>query len=821
MSVDDWARVQQLFDEFCDCPHDERASRLAAADAPDSVKEQVAELLVHDDAVNLDRVAEQVRSAAETLDGASVAGTDIGPWRLLRRIGAGGMGDVFLAERADGRFDARAAIKFVAGSGENALQLFDRERRVLARLDHPAIARMFDAGEHPRLGAYLVMEYIEGRPLDQHVAVERLEPLAVVEWITRVAEVLAHAHGRLILHRDLKPAHLLITPDDQLKVLDFGIAGLLASADDGSNTAPGSYTPRYASPEQIVHQATTTRTDLFALGLLLHELLSDGRPAFGPDPEHWLRRKLAGQRDPLSRHAGIDARRWRDLDAIVGRCLAPPEEPGYASVSELDADLRAVLDDRPVRARTGGTLESVRRWIRRHRLASASTAIALAAVLAGAGASLWFAREAQIERDIAVTETAKARQITRFLEEVFTTATPGIGQGPDTTVRVLLDEGAERIQRDLGDRPEITAYLELAIARSYMFLGLYDEAFDLLDRPPPDPLPADAGTWIERAIVTARVDLLRGRYQDALDGLDVLLDQPMDDLMRARVELRRAEALVNLGDTDGARIAAERTQTLADESPDGLTQRASAFNMLGAIAYNEGRLEEARERFIELLDVHLAHYGELHATTSMTLFNLGGVSLAQGDVDGALDYYRRAVAAFEALFGVDNRTVAMGHRAYGIAYQRAGDAEAAERHLVRALTALENWNGRESPVWQEAGLKLVELHLLTDRIDQAAALLAELPSRAVDDLSSHQLVACRTERLQALLGLTPPPTADCTAGRTLPAFARALEHLVEARLASSQDPAAFNRAIDAGRAAQAELSVPEPLLDVAFAALDR
>ncbi|NKI35622.1 protein kinase [Wenzhouxiangella sp. XN79A] len=820
MSHDDWAQVQALFDAVCDLPPAERDAALSAPDVLPGVRREVEELLAHDGAAGLDRFADQVRSTAEALDHAALAGTEIGPWRLLRRLGSGGMGDVFLAERADGRFEARAAIKFVAGGGEGAVRLFERERRILARMDHPAIARMFDAGEHPQLGAYLVMEYIDGRPLDQHVAVERLDPLAVVRWVARVAEVLAHAHGRLILHRDLKPAHLLVTPDDQLKVLDFGIAGLLET-DDGTTTAPGSYTPRYASPEQILHQATTMRTDLFAVGLLLHELLADGRSPFGDDCEQWSARKLAGQRDPLPRPPGVGRRRWRDLDAILGRCLAPPEAPGYASVSDLETDLQAVLDDRPVRARSTGTLEAMLRWIGRYRLASASIAVALSAVLVGSGVSLWFARQAQAERDLAVIEAEKARQITAFLEAVFTTATPGVGKGPDTPVRVLLDEGAERIGRDLDDQPDIAAYLELAIARSYMFLGLYDQAHALLDRPEPDPPTGDPATWTERGIVMARIDLLRGRYAEALARLDALRDRPMDDIVRARLELRRAESLVNTGDTAGASDAAERILTLADDTPAGLTQRAGALNMLGVIAYNLGDYEEAQARFEQMLEVHLDHYGEVHGTTSMTLFNLGGVALARGEVDDALGYYQRAVAAFETLFEVDNRTVAIGHRALGIAHQRAGDAAAAERHLVRALTALEHWNGRENPAWQEAGLKLVELQLLRGRTDDALQLLAELPNRAVDELASHQQVACRTERLQALLGLIPPPGTDCTAGRLLPAFSRALEHLVEARSARTTDPATFTRARTAGRTAVAELTVPEPLLEAAYDDLDR
>jgi serine/threonine protein kinase len=820
MSDDNWTRIQSLFDALCDLPPDERARQLAAADVSDAVRAEVQALLDHDNADGLDRVAEQVGTVASRIDDAATSGTEIGPWRLLRKLGAGGMGDVYLAERADGRFEARAAFKFVTQSGERAASLFERERRILARLDHPAIARIFDAGEHDRLGAYLVMEYIDGRPLNEHAEIERLEPLAIVEWILRVTDALAHAHGQLILHRDLKPAHLLVTADDQLKVLDFGIASLLESdQQDGTTTAHGSYTPRYASPEQILHRATSTRTDLFAVGLLLHELLTGGASPFGDDPEQWSARKLAGRRDPLPPLAGLDRRRIQDLNAILDRCRASPDGPAYSSASELENDLRAVLDGRPVRVRRVGALESIQRWVGRHRLASAAMLIAISAILVGSGVSLWFARQAQSERDIAILEAEKARQITTFLEEVFTTATPGLGQGPDTPVRALLDEGAERIQRDLRDQDEIAAYLELAIARSYMFLGMYDEAGELLTRPPPDPLPDDPATWVQRRLVQARIDLLSGRYEAALVRLDSIADWPMDPAAKIQRQLRRAEALVNLDRPDEAGAAAEAILPLADDSEEGLMQRESAYNMLGILAYNAGDLAEAQARFSEMLAVQQERLGEMNERTTMSLYNLGGVSLAMGDVESAIDYYERSTRNFEAMFGVENRTVAMSHRALGIAHQRSGNAEEAEHHLRRAMNAYEAWNGRAHPSWQEAGLKLVELLLLIERSDEASSVLGQLPGEAIDELSSHQQVACRTQRLQMLLGLIDPPADDCRQGRTLPAFSRALEHLVSARLAAPMSPA-FENERTAGRSAIGELSVSEPLLHAAFDALD-
>jgi serine/threonine-protein kinase len=814
MTAEDWSGIQAHFDALCDLPEAEQRSRLAALELSPEARRRLELLLAFDQPEELDSIARSVGRLARDVDRAGAVGQQIGPYRIRRALGEGGMGDVYLAERNDGRFEARVAIKFLAIRGLRGRKLFDRERQILARLDHPAIARILDAGEHPELGAYLVMEYVDGAAIHTAAKQHTIDPTGLIDLLCQAADAVAHAHQNLVLHRDLKPDHLLITPGGQIKVLDFGVAALLAEdSETAEQTGHSAYTPRYAAPEQLLHQATTTRTDVYALGLVLYELLSGGSSPFGEDRDRLSENKLAGQCAALPPLAGLQRRQRLDMDAILQRCLARLPQDRYAGPGELAADLRAVLDDQPISVRRPGSFELIGRWLNRHRLAGAAISVAVLAITGGSTAAMLFAQNARIERNVAIQEAEKAQAITAFLEGIFTTATPGRDQGPDTPVRELLARGSERLADDLAGQPEATAYLELAIARSYMFLGLYDEAFALL-------ADADAGapdTRRNRTLVAARIDNLRGRYRDALARLERIQDDDLSRNQRAELELRRANALVNLEQIEPARRAALQAIELGDDSEAGLDLRTSGQNMLGVLAYNRGEFEQARQLFSDMLELRIRQFGEVHGTTAMNLFNLGSVSLAMSDPDTALGYFERALAAFEALFGVENRTVAMSHRALGITRQRMSDAASAERSLNDALRIYETWGGRDNPTWREAALKLVELHLMLDRRDAAESLLLELPEGRADEPPQEQLISCRIQRLRQLLDLAPPAEGeDCSEGRTLPDFSLALEHYLRARWHGRNDPTAFGQAHAAGLEVLERLRPAEPLLAAAY-----
>ncbi len=812
MTPEQWAEVRRLFEALCDLPEEERARRLAGDDVDEAVRRQVVELFEFDDASGLERLAEGVGNLSREVAREDLSGERLGAWRLLSLLGEGGMGEVYLAERADGRYEARVAIKFLALSGRRARHLFERERRILARLQHPAIAHLIDAGEHPRLGAWLAMAYVDGNSLGTLAAEGSLAPAKALACMIEAARAVAFAHRNLVLHRDLKPDHLVLDLDGQLRILDFGVATLLDGGEGrAEQTGRASFTLRYAAPEQILGQATTTRTDIYALGLILHELLSGGSGAFGEEPECLTERKLSGRRDRLACPPGLGRRRCRDLDAVVGRCLAVAPENRYAGADELADDLAAVLADRPVLARRAGWLEMTQRWLARHRLAGAMLAFALLAVAGGSAFSTWFALQARTERNAAVAEAAKARQITAFLEGIFQTAAPGVEQGPETTVRELLERGRKRIGEELAGQPEIAGHLERAIATSYMFLGMHDEALEMLDQVlPGEPVESVA----KRRLVAARVLLLKGQFEQAVEHLDAAAPGLQAPLDRAAAKKHRATAEINLGQAEAARRSALAAIELADDSDEGVSLRLSAQNLLGVIAYNAGDYAGARLAFEAIYRLRRERDGEMDGATGLALHNLAGVVLMQGDLDAALGFYQRALAILEHHFGVDNQAVAMVLRSMGVTHRRRGEPEAAEKAFRRSLAAYEQFGGRQRHVWRDTLLQLVELLILVGREAEAAALLDDLPEIVVERPAHERQIVCRLELARHALNL---PASVCPEELEGTEGTRAVAHFLNALNLQRNGRPDYTDERERARRLLTSSTQPDPLL---LAAID-
>jgi len=814
----DWGQVQRHFEALCDLDPNQQRQELDQLSLPDDLRYEVEQLLSFDEADGIDSLAADVEQVSRKLDNESIIGQQVGAYRLIRPLGEGGMGEVYLAERSDGRYESQVAVKFLAVGGARGRRLFDRERRILARLNHPSIARLIDAGEQPGLGAYLVMEFVAGQPIHRVVQRPDVDAMQVCRWLATAADAVAFAHQNLVLHRDLKPDHLIVADDNQLKVLDFGVATLMGRGSGQAElTEHGSFTPRYAAPEQILNQPTTTRTDVYALGLVLFELLGDGSSPFGENAAELAESKLADRMSRLPRRRDLSDRQMKDLHAILGRCLARQPEQRYPGAGELVADLRALVADEPTSARAPGWTESCQRWFNRHRLAGAAILIALAAVIGGSGFSAWFAYRAQLERNAAVQEAAKAREITAFLESIFSTATPGVEQGPDMPVRELLDRGHQRIDSELGDQPEIAAYLELAIARSYMFLGMNEQALSLAD----SLREGESGsTRVERALLAARIDNLNAQFTEAAGRIEAMDLPAMLPNQQAFALIQLSTAQINLGNPERAEAAARQAADAADDSPEGLDLKASAQNMIGVVAFNRGDYDSARLAIARYYDIQVQRHGEGHGSVGMALHNLAGVALMQGDLETALTNYERALAIFEAYFGVENRTVGMTLRSMGLTYRRMGDAENAEQTLERALEVYEAWIGRDHPSWREALSQLVELLVILDRDDEAVDWLGHGSSSSALAWQGEQATACRLERLAAALAVTAGTTLDlCLNNPDEPPHSRAVGHFLRARMRRHVRDDEFARELAGARQLIAELKTPDLLLQQALEGL--
>jgi serine/threonine-protein kinase len=418
-----WPKLSPLLDELLELPEDACARRLAELRREDpTVADALATLLGRLPELEAGAFLE-TPAVART---AGLAGQQVGAYTLERELGAGGMGSVWLARRSDGRYQGQVAIKFLRAGffGHGDAARFEREGSILARLSHPHIARLLDAG----LAAggtqpFLVLEFIDGQPIDQYCAAHGLPTSARVALFLDVLAAVAHAHNRLILHRDLKPSNIFVTKTGDVKLLDFGIAKLLhdpeggTAATDLTQRAGPAFTPQFAAPEQLQGGEVTTATDVYALGVLLYMLLGGPHPTAGPTDTTMDRmraivelepRRLSeavlragrqgrtGQVDPAARKLARELR--GDLDTIVARALKKAPADRYANATDLGDDLRRWLDHKPIAARRDSRLYRMAKFVRRHRTGVAAGTLTAIAVGVGVGVALWEGREAQAQR---------------------------------------------------------------------------------------------------------------------------------------------------------------------------------------------------------------------------------------------------------------------------------------------------------------------------------------------------------------------------------------------------------------------------------------
>lgn len=439
---------------------------------------------------------------------ASAAGQTVGTYTLLSPLGQGGMGTVWLAERSDGRFERRVAIKFLRFSvAAGGTERFKREGRILGQLAHPHIAELVDAGVAEKGEPYLVLEHVEGSPIDEHCDDRRLDIDARIRLFLDAASAVSHAHASLIVHRDLKPSNVLVRNDGEVKLLDFGIAKLLGKESGQAEatllTLEGgaALTPHYAAPEQVTGAAVTTATDVYAMGALLYLLLAGQHPAGGSAQSTAQLVKAIVETEPpraseavsSTNSAEIASRRSTtpdrlsrqlrgDLDTILSKALKKNPVERYNSVAALAEDLQRYLKHEPISARPDSFAYRTNRFVRRNRLAVALTSIALIAVIAGVAGTLVQARSARRQRDAAIHERDRANRVTEFVTGMFKASDPNETNRKDIPVREILDKASGEIDKSLTKDPRLQSEMMSTIGVVYSNLGIYPQAKQLLER---------------------------------------------------------------------------------------------------------------------------------------------------------------------------------------------------------------------------------------------------------------------------------------------------------------------------------------------------
>lgn len=583
-----------------------------------------------------------------------LGGTRIGPWQIEVLAGRGGMGEVYRAVRADGAFERTVAIKRMSVDRQGFEARFRSERSLLARLDHPAIARLLDGGLDAVGGPYLVMEWVDGQDLGDWL--DRSVTLSArLDLLEQLGEAIAAAHRSLVVHRDLKPSNVRVAADGRPKLLDFGIAKLIDSEQQDVTATFGPFTPQYAAPEQLLGRPVSTQTDVHGFGLLMCEVLA-AAPAF-PMASRSVAdavRTICDQEAPtLSELADLGRlpyprQRLRgDLDAIVRRCLAKSPAHRYESMSELLADLRRHRRHLPVLARDGLWRYRAGRWMRRHWLAMSLVALSAAALTAGAGGILWQAQVAARERDQARSEA----RLQEALREHFLLVLREAASGQSGDLRQILDQSVLSIDQIHQDAPELRRDLKLALGELYFHVGDYLASRQLLESllAQPDLLASPlhrARTAYQLALALLRLGELDAAAQSLQSAKSDLAGLPAARALMAEVGMAEAQLLRARGDFAGGLALQLQSVERMRAAPEVTARALGIAESNLAMGYMQSGDLVAAERENQRALATWQRAGlAMNSNLPVVLSNLGHIAALQGHPRAALAHYERALAA--------------------------------------------------------------------------------------------------------------------------------------------------------------------------------
>ena len=652
------AHADEIFDRALDLPAEEREAFVEEACGTDhELGAAVKRLLLWSSKpppileVGVLPRDELLRDETSSVEEAERLPARIGPYRILREIGRGGMGIAYLAERSDGHFRQQVALKVMRpGSETHELRRrFEQERQIIASLNHPNIARLFDGGLSADGRLYSVLELVDGKPIDVYCDENRLDLTQRLRIFETVVDAVHYAHQNLVIHRDLKPANILVTAGGDVKLLDFGIAKLidLGGADDGLLTRSGMLpmTPLYASPEQLRGEKITTASDVFQLGLLLYELVSGvparprppasasygGVPEVPRHPPSTAVRRASQERAAASAAARRTSRRGLErvlrgeLDLIVQTALRPEPERRYPSAAELSEDLRRYRGGFPLQARQDSLTYRARRFTRRHRLGVAMAAGFLLSLIIYSVTVTVQARRISRERD-------RAEQIQALALGLFSVGDPDRALGPEISATELVAHGVERVDAELEDAPDLQAELKAFLAGIYLRLGHYESAevlfrdvLEIRQQLYTAPHPAIATTLNDLGRVLLERDDPEALplLQDALEQRRRTLGSDHVDTARSLFQLGRY--LSSQGRYPGAEEHFREALGVLRAIDDGSVDDADTLSGLGNVLKLLNRPEEAEDAHREALEIYRGNFGEVHPTVATSLNNLATV----------------------------------------------------------------------------------------------------------------------------------------------------------------------------------------------------
>ncbi len=773
LSRDRWRQLSPLLDELLELEGRERDRRLeqvADGDA-DLLGDLAALLAAHDEppAILADPL-DLADGGAREAPGPEVKdhriGTSVAGYRLVRRLGQGGMATVYLGEREDGDFEHRVAVKLVRSdaAGGAVLRRFQDEQRILAGLSHPNVARLYGGGATDDRQPYILMELVDGEPITDYCDRRRLGVEDRLELFAAACTAVEYAHSNLVVHRDLKPSNVMVAAGGRVKLLDFGIAKLVEE-DSGGPLAMGTLTsayghpmtPDFAAPEQFAGGPITTATDVYSLGVILYELLTGRRPlrtgsrlphelaaaVLGSDAERpssvvrRAQREVAGDPSegvPLPQAAAARAttpqrlahRLRGDLDTVLLTALRREPERRYPSAAALREDLERHRRHLPIRARRDSWTYRTGRFARRHAVAMGIATIVIASLVGGLALSLSGQRAAR-------REAATSERVSRFLVELFKTTDPAYAPSASGTLTAadLLDEATERLASALDEDPVIRARLLQTIGESYQGIGMYDRAEELMrasdalfSRVRGEDDPDTLSARIARAglyRVTGRLDEAEAMYRGLTAAADrarlppeveLTLANDYGILLREQGRPEEAESLYRRALAIHRRLGTERSQ-----------EAARTLNNLAMAVRQQKRLDEAEALLERALEIQRETVGEPHVDVATTLNNLAAVVRRRGDLERAEALYREALTQRIAVLGDSHPAVAQSLNNVGFVLYQRGQVDAA---LERFREAYEIWRRAyegDHPQLATALSNLGSICRRQERWDEAVAYL--------------------------------------------------------------------------------------------------
>ncbi|MFN0180149.1 MAG: protein kinase domain-containing protein [Gemmatimonadales bacterium] len=672
------AELQRRFDALVDLPTVDRDRELGALRQHDRwLADRVAGLLAAHE-----QTGSRLKSPSPELVGPVLtaiverpAGTQVGPYRIVGQIGEGGMGTVYEAVRDDDQYQARVAIKFLKryATTDATIARFRRERQILARLSHPNIATLHDGGVTTDGQPFFVMELVEGETLTEFADRRHLGVAARIGLFQQAAAAVDYAHQHLVIHRDLKPGNILVTASGMVKLLDFGIAKLLAPEDEpdhppATDIGARAFTPDYASPEQLRGEPAGTRSDVYALGVVLFELLVGARPfdlkgkstaetertVSEVEPPRPSVRLAVGREEALDErsHGRARARLAGDLDAIILTALRKAPDRRYPSAAEFSRDLGRHLAGHPVTARPDGLGYRIGKLIRRRRVEAAAAALAAVALIGGTAGALVQARRAERER-------ARATQVKDFVVDMLGAANPA-ALGRDVRVRDVLDSASSRARR--SNDAEFESDIREVLGNTYNGLGLYDQALAEYHRRLVLSRQRAPGGGIEAAGSAAQVSTVlenMGRYVEADSVLRLAIAEherfaPDDDPKAADYLDQRGRILARLG--RHADAEAPLREALERWRRGGASDSILAYAManLGVVTSDLGRQLAAESLLVEAVRLAKRAHGPVHPLVAAVLSPLASVQDRAGHLAAADTTYRAAIEMRREILGPEH-----------------------------------------------------------------------------------------------------------------------------------------------------------------------